>query len=353
VSPSVQTIGAGVTFYYELEFCPVAELDTTCLYTVQGPCCRAQGELCYRSVEVPDCAYYDICITSNDECKPDCIKPNTMLTFNIGGSIDPALYPVTITFQVVDQSDMSIIFTQDYLINNDVELDALAPSFFVEHPGRYCAEVCIPGCDTKKIFCFEVCDPFDIYKDDCNKYHIFRPHECGPQKYKVTVTELEGDVIIEDDEWDVAITSTYDFVVPGDGIYIVEMNDFTSGATIYKFAIFETCELERCFKILMDKIMCSCADPCCKKCNGTPQKEIEFGRITLNKLNPLYLTYLGMAHKWRVDSIGTAIIPEDTECFLYTASQVYGKIREILETCDCLCKEEKSTASSRGDCKSC
>ena len=131
------------------------------------------------------------------------------------------------------------------------------------------------------------------------------------------------------------------------------MHDYITGVKLYEFAIFETCAIERCFKILMDKIMCSCADPCCKKCNGTPQQEVEFARMTLNKLNPLYFTYFGMAHKYNIDSEGLSFIPQDTMCFLYTASQVYDKINELLETCDCLCKEEASTKSSTGGCTSC
>ena len=103
----------------------------------------------------------------------------------------------------------------------------------------------------------------------------------------------------------------------------------------------------------MDKVMCSCADPCCEKCNGTPEKEVEFARMTLNKLNPLYLTYLGMASKYKVDSIGMQLIPSDTMEFLYSADDVMDKITELLEKCDCLCAEENNTKSNTGRCKNC
>lgn len=355
ITAGTQTIPAGTVFYYDAEYCPPAGVveSGTCTYNVEGPCGFKDGEICYKSFDVPACDYFDICITDRDDCKPDCIEVGTAVPINISGTIDPAKYPITITLNVYDKATNASIFLQNYVVNDDTELNALNPIITPTYAGTFCAELCIPGCDNKVIFCFDVCDPFGVYKDDCDKWHIHRPHGCGTQKYKVTVTELEGEDVVTDDIWDAALDSTYEFAVPGDGIYLVSMHDYITGEKIYEFAIFETCAIERCFKILMDKIMCSCADPCCNKCNGTPQQEVEFARMTLNKLNPLYFTYFGMAHKYRIDSEGLSFIPQDTMCFLYTASQVYDKINELLETCDCLCKEETSTKSSTGGCTSC
>lgn len=353
---ATQVIPAGVLATWELEYCPTAITSGACSYKIQGLCNHVVGELCYKSVEITDCTYWNICITEDNinGCKPDCIYPGSIIPITVGGNVtDLTLFPLTITFIVTNKSTGDIVFKNDYVVNDNTELQALSIDVPADVSGKYCATICIPGCDSLKEFCWDVCDPFDVYKDECNKWHLFRPNNCGPQKYFVTVTELDGDVISENVEWDSAVNNYYYFNIPHDGIFIIAMSDYFTGAIIYTFAIFETCLLEKCFKILMDKVMCSCADPCCEKCNGTPEKEVEFARMTLNKLNPLYLTYLGMASKYKVDSIGMKLIPSDTMEFLYSADDVMDKITELLENCDCLCAEENNTKSNTGRCKDC
>ena len=356
IDPATQVIAAGVIGSWELEYCPGSITNGSCNYNIQGPCNDLTGELCHKSVEISTCTYWNICITEDatGECKPDCIYPGSVVPIAIDGSVsDPSLFPLTITFIVTNESTGDIVFQNDYVVNDNAELNALSIDVPADVSGKYCATICVPGCDSLKKFCWDVCDPFDVYKDDCNKWHLFRPDNCGPQKYLVSVTELDGDVVHAAVEWDSAVNNYFYFDVPHDGIFIITMADYLTGTTIYTFAIFETCQIEKCFKILMDKVMCSCADPCCEKCDGTPEKEIEFARMTLNKLNPLYLTYLGMASKYKVDSIGMKLIPVDTTEFLYSADNVMDKITELLEQCDCLCAEENNTKSNTGRCKNC
>jgi len=354
ISPPIQTIGPGGTFLYEAQFCPTSDLHGTCDYTVSGPCGKSTGEICYKSVTVTECSYFNICITNDNTCAPDCIEVGTAVPIDIGGHLDAGLYPIDITIKIIHQDTGTEVYNETTTVNDDAELDALQPTFIPTVARKYCIEVCLPGCDSTKTWCFDVCDPTGVYKDDCKKYHLFRPHGCGPQKYNVTVKCFESnDIVFGPEVWDVALDNFFHFTVPHDGIYIIEVADFITGSIIYTYAIFETCELEKCFKILMDKIMCSCADPCCKKCNGTPQKEVEFARMTLNKLNPLYLTYLGLAAKYKTDTLGIHIISEYTTDYLHEAHKIMEKIHELLEKCDCLCHEQKNTKTNRGGCSTC
>ena len=354
VDPATQVIPAGTSLAWELEYCPTAVVQGICNYNIQGPCNDLTGELCYKSVEVGSCTYYNICITEDGTCIPDCIMPGSVVPIKISGVITSILlFPIQITLIVTNESSGDIVFQEDFVAADNTELDSIIANVPVAVSGKYCAEICVPGCDSVKKLCFDVCDPFDTYKDECNKWHLFKPNNCGPQKYLVSVTELDGDVVSDSVEWDAATNPYYYFDIPHDGIFIITMADYLTGVTIYTFAVFETCQIEKCFKILMDKVMCSCADPCCEKCNGTPEKEVEFARMTLNKLNPLYLTYLGMASKYKVDSIGMQLIPSDTMEFLYSADDVMDKITELLEKCDCLCAEENNTKSNTGRCKNC
>lgn len=350
-------VGPGLTGSFTLDNTATNAVQGSCTLEIAGPCGTQEVRIDYNNVNVPDCPHFNICITG-PSCAPDCIKPGEVVQFDLGGNISPIAYPTTITFSIVNQVTQEVVYTETHDVANDTELDAIIINWIAEAPGSYCAEICLPGCRTKRTLCFDVCEPFDIYKDECNHWHVHRPHECKLESYNVCVTELEGDCIIGCDEdnpevWDVLQDNTYEFEVPHDGIYIFEMKDPATGEVQYSFALFETCEMQRCFKILMDKIMCSCADPCCTKCNGTPEKEQEFARMTLNKLFPLYFTYLGYARRNELYQLGMKLILDEHYCFLHDASATLDKIQSILEDCDCLCKEESNTASNRGDCLSC
>jgi photosystem II stability/assembly factor-like uncharacterized protein len=301
------TIAAGESGTMQIQYTPTGAEDGQCELIVTGPCGEIVCDLCYRAVAVPACSHFNICVTG-PSCAPDCIQPGEVIQFNLGGSISPVAYPTIITFSVVNQVTQEIVFAADYPIVDDAELDAILVNVPGLLPGKYCAEVCLPGCNAKRVLCFDVCEPFDIYKDSCNHWHVHRPSTCQIEEYLVTVRPMEcgapEDVVVDDVLWDVLQDNTFEFEVPEDGIYIFEMKDPLTGEVQYSFAAFETCKLQECFKIMMDKIMCSCSDPCCKRCDGSPEKEREFSRMSLNKLVPLYMTYLGMARRNELYTVG-------------------------------------------------
>ena len=354
LTASPLNIPGGGSDVIEFEYTPTQVENGSCTLTVTGPCGDIVCQICYSSVAVPSCPHFNICITG-PSCAPDCIRPGEIIQFDLGGTISPVAYPTIVTFQLVNQATQEIVFAADYPVADDTELQAIVVNVIAPAPGAYCAEVCLPGCNTKRVLCFDVCQPFDIYKDECNKWHVHRPWQCPIEEYNVCIYELGSgnDPIVQDVIWDISQDNTFEFEVPHDGIYIFEMKDPETGEVIYSFSAFETCALQECFKIMMDKIMCSCADPCCKKCDGTPEQEREFARMSLNKLVPLYMTYLGMAHRDRLYSEGLQLINDDHMCFLHDASQILAKINDIIMDCGCLCPEQKNTATNRGDCLSC
>ena len=297
------------------------------------------------------CPHFNIDITG-PSCAPDCISPGSIVQFDLGGNITPSVYPTTIHFTVKDALQ-EVIFEADYDVADDDELDAVVINFIAPGPGHYCAEVSLPGCNTLRVLCFDVCEPFDIYKDECNKWHVHRPSQSSQTLFLVNLFALEGDSIITEQLWDTEQNNTFPIELPGDGIYIFEMRDPDTKDLIYSFSAFETCSLQECYMILMDKIMCSCSDPCCKKCTDDARQQIEFARITLNKLVPLYMMYLGMARRNELYTVGMKLISDEQQCFLHDANQVWDKILEIIEDCGCLCPEQKNTASNRGGCTTC
>jgi len=356
ISSSPINVPAGGSGVIDLEYTPTLAEQGTCELQVTGPCGTISCDICFSAVAVPACPHFNICITG-PSCAPDCIKPGEVISFDLGGTIDPAAYPTVITFQVVNQVTQEVVFTVDYSVANDTELDAIIINVPGLPPGKYCAEVCLPGCNTKRILCFDVCEPFDIYKDSCNNWHVHRPPVCEVEEYLVSVKPLEcgapEDVVIDDVLWDVSQDNTFEFELPGDGIYIFEMKDPETGEVVHSFSAFETCALQECYHILMDKIMCSCSDPCCKRCDGTPEEHREFARMTLNKLVPLYMTYLGMAYRNKLYTVGSKLVQDDHMCFLHDACAILAKIHDIIMDCGCLCPEQKNTATNRGDCSSC
>jgi len=355
-SSSPINVPAGGSGVIDLEYTPTIGEQGTCELQVTGPCGTISCDICFSAVAVPACPHFNICITG-PSCAPDCIKPGEVISFDLGGTIDPVAYPTVITFQIVNQVTQEVVFTVDYSVANDIELDAIVINVPGLSPGKYCAEVCLPGCNTKRILCFDVCEPFDIYKDSCNNWHVHRPPVCEVEEYLVSVKPLEcgapEDVVIDDVLWDVSQDNTFEFELPGDGIYIFEMKDPETGEVVHSFSAFETCALQECYHILMDKIMCSCSDPCCKRCDGTPEEHREFARMTLNKLVPLYMTYLGMAYRNKLYTVGSKLVQDDHMCFLHDACAILAKIHDIIMDCGCLCPEQKNTATNRGDCSSC
>jgi hypothetical protein len=356
ISSSPINVPAGGSGVIDLEYTPTLGEQGTCELQVTGPCGTISCDICFSAVAVPACPHFNICITG-PSCAPDCIKPGEVISFDLGGTIDPVAYPTVITFQIVNQVTQEVVFTVDYGVADDTELDAIIINVPGLPPGKYCAEVCLPGCNTKRILCFDVCEPFDIYKDSCNNWHVHRPPVCEVEEYLVSVKPLEcgapEDVVIDDVLWDVSQDNTFEFELPGDGIYIFEMKDPETGGVVHSFSAFETCALQECYHILMDKIMCSCSDPCCKRCDGAPEEHREFARMTLNKLVPLYMTYLGMAYRNKLYTVGSKLVQDDHMCFLHDACAILAKIHDIIMDCGCLCPEQKNTATNRGDCSSC
>jgi len=342
----------GGTGVIDLEYTPTVGQNGTCFITVSSACGSIIIGVPFLGIEIPECPHFQISITG-PSCAPDCIQPGTAIVFDLGGTITLSVYPTEVIFSIINDVDNTVYYSTSYIVNSDAELDAIQITVVAPPPGQYHAEVCLPGCNSKRILSFTVCEPFDIYKDECRKYHVHRPWNDNRSEYLVNVTALEGDVIVADTLWTSDEEPIFNFEVPGDGIYIFYMKDPETGDVLYTFAVFENCDLMMCWKSLMEKIMCSCSDPCCKKCSGTAQKEMEFARITLNKLVPLFMTYFGIAKQWELDSMGMNLISPDQMCFLFKANQLLTKIQELTSSCGCKCNEDLSTASSRGDCLSC
>lgn len=343
---------AGGTGFIDLEYTPTLGQNGACLITVTSECGSILVPVPFLGIEIPECPHFQISITG-PSCAPDCIQPGTAIVFDLGGTITPSVYPTEVFFSIINDIDNTVYFSTSYIVNNDAELDAIQVTVVAPLPGQYHAEVCLPGCNSKRILSFTVCEPFDIYKDECRKYHVHRPWNDNRSEYLVNVTALEGDTVVADVLWNSNEEPIFNFEVPGDGIYIFYMKDPETGDILYTFAVFENCDLLSCWQSLMEKIMCSCSDPCCKKCSGTAQKEMEYARVTLNKLVPLFLTYFGIAKQWELDSMGMNLISPDQMCFLFKANQLLTKIQELTASCGCKCNEDLSTASSRGDCLSC
>lgn len=354
VTPSPISIASGATGIIEIEYTPTGTEEGTCEIQITGPCGTKSCNICYSSISVPSCPHFNICITG-PSCAPDCIKPGEVVSFNLGGSITLSAYPTVVTFNVVNQVTQEVVFSANYPVNNDSELDDILINIIAGEPGKYCAEVCLPGCNTKRVLCFDVCQPFDIYKDSCNHWHVHRPSKCSIEEYTVLIYPFgdKSNPIVDNVNWDISQDNTFEFEVDNDGIYIFEMKDPDTDEVVYSFAAFETCGIQECFKILMDKIMCSCADPCCKRCDGSPNEHKEFARMTLNQLMPLYFTYLGMARRNELYTVGMQLISDDQNCFLHDATHTLEKIRDIIMDCGCLCPEQKNTATNRGGCLSC
>lgn len=353
ITPSPSILGGGHDLVVELEYSPTQNEIGECVLNITNSCGLViPVNICFASATIPSCPHFKIDITG-PSCAPDCIAPGSVVQFDLGGNISPEVYPTTVHFSVYNSATTEVIFEAEYPVQDDAELDAIIVNFVAPAPGHYCSEVCLPGCNTKRILCFDVCEPFDIYKDECFKWHVHRPSGSTHTEFLVNVFVLEGDSIITEQLWDTDQNNTFEFEVPTDGIYIFEMRDPDTKDLIYSFSAFETCSLQECYMILMDKIMCSCFDPCCKKCTDEVKQQMEFARMTLNRLVPLYMMYLGMARRNELYTVGMKLISNEQNCFLHDANQVLDKILEIIEDCGCLCPEQKNTASNRGGCTTC
>lgn len=350
-SDTVSLMG-GQTGSIQVQYTPTAAINSSCTFYVTGPCGSQECSICFSALAMPECPNFNISITG-PSCAPDCIEPGSIVQFDLGGNISPVAYPTIVNFSVYNAATNDIVFESNYPVNDDLELDAIIINFIAPAPGKYCSKVCLPGCNSIRILCFDVCEPFDIYKTECNKWHVHRPHQCPVEEFLVTISELEGEAIVTDQLWDISQDNTFEFELPHDGIFIFEMKDPITGEVLFSFSAFETCDIQECYMIMMDKIMCSCADPCCKKCTGTAQEARDFARGGLNKLVPLYMTYLGMARRNELYTTGMKLISDEHMCFLQDANSVLAKIIEIITDCGCLCPEQKNTASNRGGCSTC
>jgi len=303
----------------------------------------------------PDCSYFNVNI-SEAACAPDCIAPGELITFDVCGTIDPAFYPTQITFCLYDVATNTIV--QQYvspIINDDLELCALQFVFTINDPGKYRIEVCIPGCNNRRVLAFDICDPFDVYKDDCNQYHIHRPHESLYSVFNVTVTEFgETTPIVTDDPWDITLNNEYKFTVTGDGIWIIDLKDPATGAIIHQFVRFELCQLLDCLRKLINILFCSGDEPCCTTCDKDAQDLNSYARITFNRLQPLYFLYLSLAKKYGYDNVGYNIIDQERFEYLTRADEVLDNINELTSDCSGICPEVTLTsATSAGGCASC
>jgi len=352
IGSNTVSLSGGETGIIQVQYTPLVAEQGSCQFEVTGPCGSRVCDICFSSTVIPECPHFNVYI-SGPTCAPDCITPGSVVQFDLGGNISPVAYPTIINFSVYEAATNDVIFQSSYPVNDDLELDAIIINFIAPKPGKYCSEVCLPGCNTLRVLCFDVCEPFDIYKTECNKWHVHRPHQCPVEEFLVTISELEGDAIVTDQLWDISQDNTFEFELPHDGIFIFEMKDPETGEVLFSFSAFETCDIQECYMIMMDKIMCSCSDPCCKKCTGTAQEARDFARGGLNKLVPLYMTYLGMARRNELYTTGMKLISDEHNCFLQDANSILAKIIEIITDCGCLCPEQKNTASNRGGCSTC
>lgn len=230
-----------------------------------------------------------------------CMLTNKAITFELDGFADELTEsgPWQIEVTVSNLADDTVIFGPQTVFTDIVtaEVDDQGYALSIDLPGayRFTARVYMLDGDEQVVqevsatIDFTLCPSFSVIKDNCYKYHLWRPSgdqaPTGDPVYQVTLKNMSGSYEA-DIEWDTAVNNQLQFSLPGDDVYQLTMSQ--DDTVIYEFFIHEYCRFMFCFGKLITDLMCGkLDDPCCKDCTGEIKKNLENIRLNLNKIMAL------------------------------------------------------------------
>ncbi len=298
-----------------------------------------------------ECCDMEVVIKDND-CSPDCYSPNSFINIKYTGILVAPTFPILINTNVVEDSTGTVVADIDDSVPDQATLDLLTNAVMLVNPGSYTVTITVDGCVEATIK-YQVCEPLGVYKNDCNDYYIHRPSTVTTSELLVTVSELEGDTLIDQATWSMT-DYTYGFTVPGDGIYIIELHEpGTPSVLIHSFAIFEVCKLLSCIRAITEIMLCEDDDPCCISCDEDNVKLRKFATGQANKLIPLYYTYIGIAKQYKLHNIGSSLLDDEQLNYLSEAKSIIDKINLLTKDCSGLCQQLSLGSGTRTGCTNC
>lgn len=227
-----------------------------------------------------------------------CMLTNKAITVELDGFEDELTEggPWQIEVTITNLSDDSTLFGPTTVLNdiatNDVDDQGYA--FSIDLPGSYRISVRVYLLDVDESVLqevtatldFNLCPSFAIIKDNCYRYHLWRPsgdqEPSGDPVYAVVIKNMSGSYEA-DFTWDTSQYNQLQFSLPGDDVYQLTMSQ--NSVVVYEFFIHEFCRFMFCFGKLITDLMCGkLDDPCCRDCSGEIKKNLENIRLNLNKI---------------------------------------------------------------------
>lgn len=229
-----------------------------------------------------------------------------------------------------------------------VDLNSKTYSLGILNPGNYTIQIRVymidgGGDPTGNIYTstldFTVCPVFDIIRDKCYQYHLWRPSgndaPVGNTVYDVKIVN-GSDTYESNYSWDVAINNQLQFNLPDDGVYTFTMSQ--SGVLAYTFYVYEFCRLTFCFQKLVTGLWCGIAnDPCCKSCNDEIKKNLNQIRLALNKIIALTGQLFLQVYNDQIKYMGLVCLNDCRDLEVKQIASIFDSINVLTLACGAGC----------------
>lgn len=169
---------------------------------------------------------------------------------------------------------------------------------------------------------------YNVTKTDCNEHEI--EYLYGTKTFDtVLLLDYNGDTLetLTPDGY----TINVDLSDYGDGAYIVKIT-YTDDSIAY-ITLYEICEAQACYKLLVKYLLCSCNDPC-DDCEDNSARMAD-----LNSLLTLFEALKEMIYLERYQYLGVYTLSDTRDAMVTEVGTMIEKLKIITDRCG-LCDED-------------
>lgn len=275
-----------------------------------------------------------------------------------------ALWNVEVTITNLTTLVDAVAATTVYTNQTEAQVELLTYTAAVVTPGYYRLTVRVfstsPVDEEVATYDFSVCPIFDVIKNECYDYTLWRPSgldepDSGEEVLVVKITNGEETVELNY-TWDTSQYERIHFKLPYDGVYTIELfsDHGVSGGElqlVYSFPIYEFCQFLFCFDKLNLLILCGAAiDPCCRDCKGEILENLKALRFTYNQLMALFGQLMGWVFRDKIKYLGIHCFNDCRVLEVKDISALFTRLRNIISTCGAPCGNINCTAEFLASC---